>query len=105
MVMARPLSIRLLLFGFFLLLQLPIQALSSLAKNDPYPVFSSLDPHTFLYTHEKLKIKNPDFAQRKRDNVGISLSPFGQNAERGRNADCQRVPVGDRTGRWGMFPL
>ncbi len=103
--MARPLSFKLLLFGFFLCIQLAVQALSSLAKNDPYPVFSSLDPHTFLYTHEKLKIKNPDFAQRKRDNAGISISPFGQNAERGRNNDCQKVPLGDLNGRWGMIPL
>lgn len=103
--MARPLRLAFLFATFFLLLPSSAHALSSLAKNDPYPVFSSLDPHTFLYTHEKLKVKNPDFAQRKRDNVGISLSPFGQNADRGRNADCEKVPLGDLTGRWGMIPL
>ncbi len=83
----------------------PINALSSLAKNDPYPVFSSLDPHTFLYMHEKLKVKNPEFAERKRDNVGISISPFGQNADRGRDVDGNRTELGDLTGRWGMIPL
>lgn len=82
-----------------------IFALSSLAKNDPYPVFSSLDPHSFLYMHEKLKVKDPDFAERKRDNVGLSISPFGQNADRGRDVNGVRKDLGDLTGNWGMIPL
>lgn len=90
---------------FFLLSSAQTSALSSLAKNDPYPVFSSLDPHTFLYTHEKLRVKDPEFAKRKRDNVGISLSPFGQNADRGRDINGVRAPLGDLTGNWGMIPL
>ncbi len=105
MMTARTVLLRLLIMGCFLAVHLPVHTLSSLAKNDPYPVFSSLDPHTFLYTHEKLKITNPDFAERKRDNVGIALSPFGQNAERGRDLDGKKVPLGDLTGRWGMIPL
>ena len=82
-----------------------LHALSSLAKNDPYPVFNSLDPHTFLYMHEKLKIKDPEYAERKRDNVGLSLSPFGQNADRGRDIDGKRTQLGDLTGNWGMIAL
>ena len=83
----------------------PATATSSLAKNDPYPVYTSLDPHTFLYMHEKLKVKDPEFASRKRDNVGISLSPFGQNADCGINIDCQKASLGDLMGRWSMIPL
>ncbi len=105
MIMVRTLLARLLIAGCFLALHLPAYGLSSLAKNDPYPVFTSLDPHTFLYTHEKLKITDPDFAARKRDNVGISISPFGQNAERGRNLQCVKTELGDLGGRWGMIPL
>ncbi len=103
--MARSLQYWLLFVGFFLLHPLPLQALSSLARNDPYPVFSSVDPHEFLYLHEKLQVKNPELAARKRDNVGITISPFGQNADRGRNSHCQKVTLGDLNGRWGMIPL
>jgi hypothetical protein len=98
-------SSRIIIIVCFLVTYIPINALSSLARNDPYPVFSSQDPHTFLYTHEKLKIKDPEFAERKRDNVGISISPFGQNADRGRNTQGVRTDLGDLTGRWGMIPL
>ncbi|EKD49044.1 MAG: hypothetical protein ACD_64C00019G0001 [uncultured bacterium] len=105
MIMARMILTRLALIGSFLAIQCPIHALSSLAKNDPYPVFSSLDPHTFLYTHEKLKVSDPDFAARKRDTVGISISPFGQNADRGRNGKGHRTELGNLNGNWGMIPL
>ena len=84
---------------------LPLFALSSLAKNDPYPVYNAVDPHTFLYTHEKLKITNPKAADRKHDSVGLSISPFGQNADRGRNLSGVKVPLGDLTGRWSMLAL
>ncbi len=76
-----------------------------MAKNDPYPVYTAVDPQTFLYTHEKLKIKDPEFADRKRDNVGLALSPFGQNADRGRNTECDKVNLGDLMGKWGIIPL
>lgn len=105
MIMVHRLILRIAFVVCLIILHLPVYSTSSLAKNDPYPVFSSLDPHTFLYMHEKLKIKDPDFAQRKRDNVGISLSPFGQNADRGRDFDGVRVPLGDVMGRWSMIPL
>lgn len=79
--------------------------LSSLAKNDPYPVYNALDPHTFLYTHEKLKVTDPKNAARKHDNVGLFISPFGQNADRGRNIDGFTVPLGDIMGRFSMLAL
>lgn len=82
-----------------------LSALSSLARNDAYPVFSSLDPQDFLLTAEKLRIREPDFAKKKNSNASISISPFGQNAERGRNLDKIRSELGDLQGRWGMIPL
>ena len=90
---------------FALIAMVRIEALSSLARNDAYPVFSSLDPQDFLLTHVKLQIKDPEFAKLKNDNAGISISPFGQNAERGRDLDGVRTPLGDLKGRWGMIPL
>lgn len=82
-----------------------LNALSSLAKNDPYPVFSSVDPHDYLTLHEKLQFKSPEFASRIHDNVGISISPFGQNADNGVNIDCKKAPIGDLSGRWSMLGL
>ena len=105
MITVRTQSIRLLIAVCVILIPMPAFGLSSLAKNDPYPVFSSLDPHEYLYMHEKLRIKDPAFAAKKRDNVGISISPFGQNANNGRNVSGVRTELGDLTGNWGMIPL
>ncbi len=82
-----------------------LHALSSLSRNDPYPVYTSLDPHDFLLLREKLKLKNEDFANRINDNVCISFSPFGQNADSGRTTGGSRAELGDLGGRWGMIPL
>lgn len=105
MIVTHRLIVRIGIVVWCCIINIPLFALSSLAKNDPYPVYNALDPQTFLYTHEKLKIKNPEFAKRKRDNVGISIAPFGQNADRGRNNESVKVPLGDLLGRWGMLGL
>ena len=56
---------------------------SSLTKNDPYPVFTSLDS-SFLQIQEKIEGYHPEFAECKENTFGLSLSVFGQNADRGR---------------------
>lgn len=94
-------------------------ALSSLSKNDPYPVFTAQDPHDFLYTRAKLKLKEPEYAQYKFDRFGIGVSPFAQNANKGTDykgdhffpnvATPPPVPIevelGDLVGRWSMVAL
>ena len=72
----------------------PIRAeLSSLAKNDPYPVFSTLNiDELFLLTAEQLKFKDPDWAKRKKSRVNFSISPFTQNADRGKAITDQPCP-------------
>lgn len=52
----------------------------SLARNDPFPIFTSLDPQTLLLTHEKLFIRDPQWADLKKNNFSFSISPFGQAA-------------------------
>jgi len=80
--------------------------LSSLTRNDGYPVFTTLDPHTFLQTKQKLKYKDPDFAEQKHDLVSLSISPFGQNADRGKDITGKEcVPLSDLTGRWNILAL
>lgn len=105
MVVVRIPTIRLLVIALCCMNIDTLLALTSLAKNDPSPAYTALDPHTFLYTHEKLKIKDPEFAKEKRDSVGLSISPFGQNANRGRDLDNTKVVLGDLTGRWSILSL
>jgi hypothetical protein len=82
-----------------------------LTKNDPYPVFTALDPHEFLLTKQKLLFKEPDYAKLKHDRVSLSISPFAQNADRGRNFRGEKVFSGvlvelpDLIGRWNILGL
>jgi len=94
--------------------------LSSLAKNDAFPMFSALDPQTFLLTHEKLKYRDIEWADAKGKYASLSISPFAQNADKGKpiegqspieglcitdpTQDCSDA-LGDLTGRSGMIPL
>ncbi len=105
MIITQKLIVRIFIIAWCCIINMPLLALSSLSKSDPYPVYNALDPQTFLYTHEKLEIKDPALAKRKRDNVGLSISPFGQNADRGRNNNRNKVPLGDLTGKWSMLAL
>src|SRR5437762_7309491 len=77
------------------LISLPMRAeLSSLAKNDPYPVFSTLNiDELFLLTTEQLKLKDADWAKRKKSRVNFSISPFTQNADRGKTIRDQPCPT------------
>jgi len=70
------------------------QPISSLAKNDPYPMFTTLDPHTFLQTQEKLRIKEPFFAQERNSSVELSISAYGQTADRGRDPNGRKYVPG-----------
>lgn len=91
-----------------------ISALSTLARNDAYPVFSTLDPHAFLYTREKMDMKDLDYGTENFERVGLFISCFGQTADMGKDYDSTRtsvcegsctVPLGDVTGRWSMIPM
>lgn len=104
-----------------------IQGISSLAKNDPYPMFTTLDPHEFLQTQDKLLLKGLiDQEHYWNEHVSISVSPFYQSARCGKtfcgdsflgidnrcvNNPCNRigrpVPIelGDIAGRWNMLAL
>lgn len=107
--------------------------LSTLAKNDPYPVFKTVDPQDFLLTKEKIRYKDVNWVRNKRDQFNISISFFGQNADRGKTIRGERflfdgdqqidppsgivptgpqssgtsviVPLGDLEGRSSMIAL
>jgi hypothetical protein len=79
--------------------------LSSFNRADAYPMYNSLDPHIFLYTREKLQMKGFETAREVPERFGLSLSPFGQNANFGKDIDGDYTPLGDLNGRWSMIPL
>ena len=97
--------------------------LTSLAKNDAIPMFSTLNlDDAFLLTKEQLLYKDVDWAEKKHDRIRFSLSPFAQNADRGKTIKGERcslpfpftdpcnetvvdTPLGDLTGRTGMIAL
>lgn len=91
---------------------------SSLAKNDALPVFSTLDPHTYLQTKEKLRYKDVEWIEKKHDHAGLSISAFAQNADRGKTIKGEDtfvagtptgtvtiIELGDLTGRTSMIAL
>lgn len=87
--------------------------LTSLAKNDAYPVFTSVDPQSerFLLMCQLLDLKDADFADEKGCGLNLSISPYGQNANWGRNIRGEQrfggveIQLGDIVGRWGTIPL
>ena len=79
--------------------------LSSKEKNDVYPVYTSLDPHTYVYTREKLQMKGYETESNKPERIGLSISPFGQNADTGKNIEGKQTNLGDINGHWNMIAL
>jgi hypothetical protein len=104
-----------------LLLNVPALAdLTTLNNNDPYPVYTSADPHDFLTMRYANKFK--DYGNHLiGDRLKFSLSAFHQSANRGTaindtqltsscafsfNNPCNSsTPLGDLKGRWNMLGL
>lgn len=78
--------------------------LSSLAKNDPYPIFSTSYPYEWLLDATKNYLKGDD-CECYPDHISIAASWFYQKASRGKNYDKESVPLGDLEGRWHMLGL
>jgi hypothetical protein len=106
--------------------------LTTLAKNDPIPVFTTLNlDDALLLTRKQLLYKfdaldgwDYEWADQKCDHINISISPFAQNADRGKTIKGSRcptnieaepnpnscptrfdTPLGDLTGRTDMIAL
>jgi hypothetical protein len=93
----------------------------SLAKNDAFPVFTSIDPQEFLLTRQKLELLGDDDWDERNDHLNLSISLFGQNANRGKplngfpfplpvtiivpDTTPTTVALGDLTGGTGMIAL
>ncbi len=86
-------------------------SLSNLTKNDPYPLFSSLDPAEFLTTRKRNSIYGCESLPLER--IKFTVSPFRQTADDGYRS-CGDLsasglplfqPLGNLTGRMNMVAL
>ena len=84
--------------------------LSNLTKNDPYPLFSSLDPAEFLTTRKRNSIYGCESLPLER--IKCTISPFRQTADDGYRSCGDLVgglpvfqPLGNLTGRMNMVAL
>lgn len=90
--------------------------ITSNSQNDPYPVFTTLDPQTYLQTREKLRLQGYTLDVNHNEWFGLSISPFAQNSNSTRfdclatvecGQDCTDVDtcLGNIHGRWSMIAL
>lgn len=100
--------------------------ITSDSRNDPYPVYTSLDPQTYLYTHDRQVLKGLIPIRDKPERFSLSISPYTQGANKARikktNAGPTPTPVddlctlpdpcnevcveiGDLDGQWAMIAL
>lgn len=70
------------IISFFLIMLMheTIHAWPSNTRNDPFPMYTTLDPQYFLYEREKQLMFGMADEKGSPENFMISLSPFGQNA-------------------------
>jgi hypothetical protein len=92
------------ILAFPLLYITPLGGYSMLSNNDPLPFYSSLYPYDYLSTWER------DYYRGLDENIyqetwELSISPFRQTAETGKNLFDRTVPLGDLYGRWNMLGL
>jgi len=80
---------------------------NSLFGHDAYPIYSTLDPHEFLYRRERERLKGfwDEEVTFKQERFGLSISLFGQYADRGRNIRNEKIHLGDLGGKWNMLAL
>lgn len=96
---------KLLILGLLTCVHSAMHPLTSLLKSDPYPVYYSLDPHTFLYQKEKQRLKGYDIEPDRPEYFGIAFSPFGVNADIAKRIDGRDIEIGNIDGRWDMIAL
>ena len=60
--------------------------LSSYNRADPYPMYTAIDPHTFLYRRILQQMKGEDTVYNSREFFGLNVSVFAQTAKCGRSA-------------------
>jgi len=81
-------------------------SINSPLGHDPYPRYSTLDPHEFLCRTKRERLKGfLENENQKNERFQISITPFAQYSNRGRNIHNEKVFLGDLPDRWGMIAL
>jgi len=96
---------------------------TTLTRNDYYPLYTTMDPQSFLLRRTKNILQGREIDNgRERDNFCFYLTPFGQNANVGRDFDNHNYPdcsctdcgaaedpgeshLGSLNARWSMIGL
>ncbi len=78
--------------------------LPNATNNDPYPLYSSVYPYSYLATRQKAHLMRFEYAYPV-DRFRISISGFGQFANRARDSERNVINIGDINGRWNMLAL
>lgn len=73
---------------FALVAATSLDAISNLTKNDPYPIYTSVDPYALLTVYRRNRIKGyGEDGPKEQERFTFSLSPFGQSAKYGTNSN------------------
>lgn len=91
----------------FLCSPLPVLALTANAKNDPFPMYSTLDPQEYLNMWHRMRLSGIDVGTDAKEYLSVALSGFGQNANDGKDIDGNKRELGDiiNNGRFYMVGL
>ena len=86
-----------------------INTIPSNAKNDGFPLFSTLEPHSFTYTQTKQQLHGFHTDEKPLDRFQFSISPFGQNADKGQDINNNEANLGNLSSpdgrKWAMLGL
>ncbi|MGB8468182.1 MAG: hypothetical protein WCE21_04185 [Candidatus Babeliales bacterium] len=82
-----------------------IQPFSTLTRNDPYPLFSTTYPYSYLLDNTKNYLKGFDECY-DRQHFYLAFTGIYQKASVGSNYDrIKNLPIGDLEGRWAMLSM
>lgn len=82
-----------------------VEAMSMYNRNDPWPIYKTLDPQFFLLNREKQILKGYAVDTEHKDRVLIAISPFAQRATIGKNICGDYIQLGNLDGKWAMVGL
>ena len=82
-----------------------IHAMTFDNRNDPAPIYKTLDPQTFVLSREKLILKGYAVDTPRPERITLSLSPFSQSSIEAQDNCKNPIPLGDINGRWSMVGL
>lgn len=82
-----------------------LQGMPNLTINDPFPLYSSVYPYSYLATRQKANLMNFSYAYAE-NRFRISCSGYHQFANCGYNSERHAVNLGDLpNGRWNILGL